>query len=94
MPNIHKLPLPLIESYEWQYDGACASLDSSMFFSPEAERGAKRTAREDRAKAICAQCPVIDRCRQHALETREPYGVWGGMTAGERVRLMERPIAS
>lgn len=94
MPNIHKLPIPVIESYEWQYEGSCAHLDSDTFFSPDAERGAKRIAREENAKSICRTCPVIERCRQHALETREPYGVWGGMTAGERMRLIERRIAS
>ena len=94
MPNIHKLPIPIIESYEWQWDGACAQLSSEMFFSPDSERGAKRTARETRAKEICHTCPVIDRCLQHAMETREPYGVWGGLTAGERMRLTDSRIAS
>lgn len=94
MPNIRRLPPPLVESYEWQYDGACVQLDSEMFFSPESERGAKRAARETRAKSVCAQCPVIAVCLQHALTVRESYGVWGGMTAGERQRLAERPIAS
>lgn len=94
MANLQMLPLPLIESYEWQFEGACTDLDSSVFFSPESERGRRRVDRENRAKAICQTCPVIDRCRQHALEAREPYGVWGGMSAGERGRLLERRIAS
>lgn len=93
MPNVHHLPKPILESYEWQFEGACANLDVSAFFSPEAERGAKRIHREESAKAVCRTCPVMERCRQHALESREPYGVWGGMTAGERQRLLERPIA-
>ena len=94
MPNLYRLPLALIESYEWQYEGACAELDPETFFSPEYERGAKRTAREDRAKQICARCPVIERCLQHALDAQEPYGVWGGKTAGERQRLTQHPIAA
>ncbi len=31
-----------------------------------------------RAKAICANCPVKDRCLGAALERHEPWGVWGG----------------
>ena len=31
-----------------------------------------------RAKAICAECPVRQRCFEGALARREPYGVWGG----------------
>jgi WhiB family redox-sensing transcriptional regulator len=59
-------------------------LDSSVFFTPDHERGAIRTSREQRAKAVCARCPVLDQCREHALRAREPYGVWGGMTEHER----------
>jgi WhiB family redox-sensing transcriptional regulator len=94
MPNVAKLPLPIIESYEWQAHGACADLDSSAFFSPDAERGRKRTEREERAKQICRHCPVLERCLQHAMDAGEPYGVWGGLTAGERARLAERRLAS
>ncbi len=95
MTSISHLPPPIIESYEWQDRGACARLDVGMFFSPESERGAKRTRREENAKAVCRQCPVVAQCLDHALQVREPYGVWGGMTAGERQRLLEaRPIAS
>jgi WhiB family redox-sensing transcriptional regulator len=36
------------------------------------------------AKTVCAACPVIQQCRQHALAVREPYGVWGGLTEDER----------
>ena len=42
---------------------------------------------------MCATCPVIINCREHALATHEPYGVWGGLTEEERraqiARIME-----
>ncbi|WP_229052056.1 WhiB family transcriptional regulator [Aeromicrobium sp. Leaf350] len=84
MPNLKRLPMPLIEVYEWQHSGACMGLDSSVFFSPSRERGAAKHLREQGAKAVCATCPVIEECRDHALAAREPYGVWGGMTVEER----------
>ncbi|WP_432506623.1 WhiB family transcriptional regulator [Kineococcus arenarius] len=31
-----------------------------------------------RAKALCAACPVRAACLAGALERREPAGVWGG----------------
>jgi WhiB family redox-sensing transcriptional regulator len=40
--------------------------------------------REKRAKEICAECPVQIECRNYALEIREQYGIWGGMTENER----------
>jgi WhiB family redox-sensing transcriptional regulator len=30
------------------------------------------------AKAICAECSLIERCLDGALERQEPWGVWGG----------------
>lgn len=38
------------------------------------------------AKAICSHCPVQIACREWAL-ANEQFGVWGGTTARERVRL-------
>lgn len=32
----------------------------------------------ERAKALCAPCPVRAECLAGALERREPWGVWGG----------------
>lgn len=94
MVNVKRLPVPLIETYEWQYQGVCMGLDSEVFFSPEAERGAKRERREEAAKQLCQTCPVIDRCREHALAVQEPYGVWGGLTETERAQLTRHRIAS
>lgn len=37
------------------------------------------------AQALCCQlCPVRTECLQHALDDREPAGVWGGMTTYQR----------
>ena len=32
----------------------------------------------DRAKALCATCPVRPECLAGALRRSEPWGVWGG----------------
>ena len=36
------------------------------------------------AKSICAVCPVRVQCLQHAIDTDERHGIWGGMTPDER----------
>jgi hypothetical protein len=46
--------------------------------------------RIERAKAVCATCPVQTRCLQHALEYREHHGIWGGTTEAERRRIIRR----
>jgi WhiB family redox-sensing transcriptional regulator len=78
MAAIARLPMPIQETYEWQYDGACRGADPEIFFSPDAERGT----------ALCAVCPVVQQCLDHALTVREPYGTWGGLTINERDQLL------
>lgn len=89
MASISRLPMPIQEEYEWQYRGACRTVDPETFFSPDAERGPRRRSREAAAKALCATCPVIRECLEHALTVREPYGVWGGLNINERENLLQ-----
>jgi WhiB family redox-sensing transcriptional regulator len=75
---------PRTHLWEWQQHGLCRRLGSHLFFHPEGERGSARRARQEIAKAVCARCPVLTQCREHALRVAEPYGVWGGMSEDER----------
>ena len=84
MTDVSRLPGPMIDAWEWQYEAACRDLDTELFFHPEGERGSTRRRRAANAKAICATCPVIEQCRSYALAAQEPYGIWGGMTEEER----------
>lgn len=88
MANTRRLPGPIADIWDWQRLGACRGRDSTQFFHPEGERGSTRKRREARAKALCAGCPVRPECAAHALAVREPYGVWGGFTEAERLRLL------
>jgi WhiB family redox-sensing transcriptional regulator len=39
---------------------------------------------------------VLDLCRRHALAVHEPYGIWGGLSEGEReaiIKLEKRALA-
>ncbi len=38
------------------------------------------------AKTVCGECPLIAACRDRAVATTEPWGVWGGLTPVERER--------
>jgi WhiB family redox-sensing transcriptional regulator len=88
MTTVHRLPGPLADSWEWQRRGACRGHDAAQFFHPDGERGMSRARREQAAKAVCRGCPVRAECAAHALTVREPYGVWGGFTEAERLRLL------
>lgn len=39
-------------------------------------------------RRVCAACPIRQACLQRALDLREPWGMWGGLTAAERGRLV------
>jgi WhiB family transcriptional regulator, redox-sensing transcriptional regulator len=51
-------------------------------FSPVGNTGAALEQAE-RAKAVCAGCPVCGQCLDYALDTNQD-GIWGGMTEDER----------
>jgi len=84
MSTPNRLPGPVADLWEWQFDGACRRESPDVFFHPDGERGPSRRNRDSAAKAVCLTCPVLASCREHALRVREPYGVWGGMTEYER----------
>src|SRR5439155_1173127 len=88
MANVRRLPGPIADVWDWQLMGLCRGRDSAQFFHPDGERGSSRNRRELKAKALCAVCPVRPECAAHALATHEPYGVWGGFTEAERLRLL------
>ena len=49
----------------------CHLVDPDLFF-------AEAPVDVERAKALCADCPLRQTCLTEALERREPWGVWGG----------------
>jgi WhiB family redox-sensing transcriptional regulator len=59
---------------------ACRDLGSNVFFA-EDPMGAFE---EQSAKAVCNRCFVVDDCLAYAITHNPPFGVWGGLTAGER----------
>nr|WP_240677504.1 WhiB family transcriptional regulator [Actinacidiphila soli] len=74
----------------WHSEAACRSDEAGLFFAPSKEPTAARLSREEAAKRVCARCPVMLECREHALLQPEPYGVWGGLTAAERRVVLAR----
>lgn len=49
----------------------CRTYDADLWF-------ADTPAELERAKTLCADCPVRTECLAGALARREPWGVWGG----------------
>jgi WhiB family redox-sensing transcriptional regulator len=65
---------------DWQRDAACKGTDPEVFF-PEPGSGNAAIA-----KRICRDCPVQLDCGMWAIDTDQPIGIFGGMTANQRKR--------
>lgn len=71
------------EEDKWWDQGACRGLDAAIFY-PDDEVGAQS------AQAVCADCAVRVSCLDHALNSREKAGVWGGATEKDRRRMIRQ----
>jgi WhiB family redox-sensing transcriptional regulator len=75
---------------DWRVRAACRGVELNLFFGPLRESAAAKMRRILAAKRVCAQCPVREPCLEFALAQREEFGVWGGMTEGERRQLLAK----
>lgn len=66
--------------HPWTYEPACADDPDAMFVSQAAE--------QRRAARVCVRCLVRAECLTEALAQDMQWGVWGGLTAGERRKLL------
>jgi len=71
----------------WRELAACRTADPELFF-PIGKTG-PAIEETERAKAVCASCPVRERCLTFALDTHQDFGIWGGLDDEER-RLLHR----
>lgn len=75
----------------------CLTRDPEEYFPLVGEREAserKYLAEQARARGLCAGCPVVTECLELALRTRMGrYGVWGGASEWERVRIISARAA-
>ena len=69
--------------HAWMAQGLCTSISPSTFFPSDG-------AGVEVARKICAGCPVINTCLEHALDNRIEHGVWGGCSERERRRILKR----
>lgn len=82
-------PRPAVNSINWRSFAACRSVDLDLHFPIPHTPGWKRQTKA--AKQICGRCPVRQRCLDWALATRQPAGIWGGMSERERRVLLGMP---
>ena len=67
---------------QWSDRAACVTAEPEVFFPVGGDFSGLDEVSV--AKLICSNCEVVDECRDYALSTRQPFGVWGGLDEQER----------
>lgn len=65
----------------WKEYASCKGFNTSWFYPEQNDR-----TNLYKVRMICESCPVKQNCLDHAIETQETQGIWGGM--GHRSRLV------
>lgn len=85
-----------LPSIPWMKRAACkGNKDPDQFFRERSEKKGKAQTvvkgtlegNTKSAKALCRVCRVNTECLLWALEHDEEYGIWGGSTPDERIRM-------
>ncbi|MFF7888746.1 WhiB family transcriptional regulator [Streptomyces sp. NPDC020794] len=83
---------------DWRDWGLCLREDPDLFFPIGSVNSGQMAIQTDAAKAVCRQCPVIERCLEWAVDAGPVEGIWGGTTEGERrvmrLRDVRRPAVT
>ena len=87
-PRQYQGPVLHDDHASWRESAACRFFDTELFF-PIGKAG-RAIAEIQRAKAICATCPVRQPCLTFALDTHQGYGIWGGYDEDERRLLLRQ----
>lgn len=66
----------------WESEGLCRDAHPDALFVGKAS--------QTRAARICNGCSVLRQCAAYALDNKEEYGVWGGMTERRRKALLKQ----
>jgi WhiB family redox-sensing transcriptional regulator len=66
----------------WMHEGNCRLHPPATFFPSDG-------VGVDRARKICASCPVTEPCLEYALDRRIEHGVWGGHSERSRRRILK-----
>lgn len=70
------LPFEREADPSWRLDAACIGMGDLFFID--------RSQPARPAKALCAECPVIQECLEYALTNSIREGIWGGLSERER----------
>lgn len=68
--------LSLIDTPDWHEDAECGKPENAKYVN---NFFANKPAQQWEAKKLCGQCPVRRQCLRWALDTKQIWGIWGGL---------------
>ena len=69
----------------WREEGSCFDTEATFNDRFYVTKGKPVTP----ALAMCLECPSRKPCLEYALETKQPWGVWGGARARDRKEILK-----
>ena len=73
----------LLDEIDKHGEPICSQSDPEAWYPEKGEAVAA-------AKNLCKACPLKDICLEFSIVNQETHGIWGGVGAGERRRLVKR----
>jgi WhiB family redox-sensing transcriptional regulator len=65
---------------EWMDQGTCRAYPKSWFYPNARNSPYVGFDPYQRARKVCAACPVRDTCAEYACTNNEQHGMWGGLS--------------
>lgn len=83
-------PFRLVDTPAWFDDPSrgCAAPGEVQFFPPDFLEHRRYSFDSKPAKKLCRACPFKNECLEWSLQTKQNYGVWGGMDEKQRRQIM------
>ncbi len=75
--------------FPYTEEDRCKGINTSLFFS-EDDGQAHKNLQFTQVRSICFLCSNRKPCLEWAYETKEQYGMWGGVSANERRQILAK----
>lgn len=75
--------ITLLDEIDKHGEPVCSQTDPDSWFPDKGEAVAAQ-------KKMCRKCPLVDICLEFSIVNQEAHGIWGGVGAGERRKLIKK----
>ena len=74
----------------WEFENpSCASIGVDLFYRDSDNMESNSVNEQVQILQVCQDCPCKTECAEWGIQ-KERWGIWGGLTAGQRVLIRRR----